>query len=540
MAAESTRQPPEHSLAPADVLLVDDDEQWARATAALIESADETLSITIANSLTAAKSAFSEATLDCVVCDYQLGDGTGLELHEHIQAKAPALPFLLITGRGDEAVASKAIGQGVTDYIPKSSDDDQSELLANTIRNAVESFRTKQQLTAEQRMKTASLDLLTATNNLGDSAAQLCHQLVDQHEYAGAWIGTPTTADDADLLPQAVAGCQRYLDSIQTTQLTVCTDNEPAVRAAQRGEPVIKQVEPEETPVTATPDWQSAAHESGFETAGGFPIRHDGVEVGVLAVYGGTDGATVIDRNLESLSEYTDVIGFAHRLDEWQNTQHGDTPINIQVEVTDQTVPLIALEHALAGDVSLTVRSVIHRDDEIIYLTQVPDADRDELTDAADTCDRLQLLDFNVGNEDGWHNITATGGTPAAHIAEESHCQINRITVDSRTETLTAQIATHHDISAIIDRLDSRYESASVSLLETTATSDTATVADTTGVDLTDKQRQALEYTYYAGYFQRPREITATEVAERLGISRPTLAQHLRAGQRKLLKKQFE
>jgi FixJ family two-component response regulator/DNA-binding CsgD family transcriptional regulator len=540
MATESTLQPTNASAKPANVLLVDDDQQWARATGTLIEATEESLTITIANSLTAAKTALSEGNPDCIVCDYQLGDGTGLEFHEHVKATNPAIPFLLITGRGDEAVASRAIGQGVTDYIPKSSDDDQSELLANTIRNAVDSHRTEQQLATEQRMKTASLDLLTATSDLGDSAAQLCHQLVDQHGYVGAWIGTLTTADGYQLFPQAVAGCEWYLDSIQTTQLTVCADNEPAVLAAQRGEPVIKQVSENEDLDTTTPNWHSAARESEFETAGGFPIRHDGVEVGVLAVYGGTDGAAVTDHNVESLSEYADVIGFAHRLEEWQDTQHDDSPVNIQLQITDQTVPLVALENALPTENSLTVGSVIHRDDEILYLTHITEGDKNEIANAAATCERLQVLDYNVGNEDGWHNIIVAGDSPAADIADTRDCQISQITVDGGSQILTAEVATHNGISGLVDRLDAHYNTVSVSLIETAPTTELGSGVDTTPVDLTDKQRQALEYAYYAGYFQRPREINATEVAERLGISRPTLAQHLRAGQRKLLEAQFD
>lgn len=52
---------------------------------------------------------------------------------------------------------------------------------------------------------------------------------------------------------------------------------------------------------------------------------------------------------------------------------------------------------------------------------------------------------------------------------------------------------------------------------------------------LTDRQREVLETAYEMGYFERPKESNATEVADRLGIAQSTLTEHLMTAQRKLL-----
>ncbi|WP_331235632.1 bacterio-opsin activator domain-containing protein [Natronorarus salvus] len=52
---------------------------------------------------------------------------------------------------------------------------------------------------------------------------------------------------------------------------------------------------------------------------------------------------------------------------------------------------------------------------------------------------------------------------------------------------------------------------------------------------LTDRQLSALRAAYHAGYFEWPRETTAEELAETMGISSSTLHFHLRRGLRKLL-----
>jgi PAS domain S-box-containing protein len=57
--------------------------------------------------------------------------------------------------------------------------------------------------------------------------------------------------------------------------------------------------------------------------------------------------------------------------------------------------------------------------------------------------------------------------------------------------------------------------------------------------DLTERQRTAVETTYYAGFFEWPRESTGEEVAESLGISAPTFHKHLRVAERKLLAARF-
>lgn len=52
---------------------------------------------------------------------------------------------------------------------------------------------------------------------------------------------------------------------------------------------------------------------------------------------------------------------------------------------------------------------------------------------------------------------------------------------------------------------------------------------------LTDRQLEVLRTAYAGGYFTWPRESTAEECAEALGVTQPTFTQHLRASERKVL-----
>lgn len=60
------------------------------------------------------------------------------------------------------------------------------------------------------------------------------------------------------------------------------------------------------------------------------------------------------------------------------------------------------------------------------------------------------------------------------------------------------------------------------------------------GDRLTDRQREALRTAHRSGYFDWPREGTAEECAERMGVSQPTFSQHLRAAEAKVFETFFD
>lgn len=63
-----------------------------------------------------------------------------------------------------------------------------------------------------------------------------------------------------------------------------------------------------------------------------------------------------------------------------------------------------------------------------------------------------------------------------------------------------------------------------------------ATLADR----LTEKQLEALKTAYLGGYFEWPRESTADECADALGISQPTFSQHIRSAQHRVFGTLFD
>ena len=133
------------------VLYVERDVEFARRTAEQIEQANAQVQVTNVIGLESALQALSNERYDCIVSEYKLPDGTGLELFEHIQSIHSTLPFILFTEHGNESVASDAVTAGISDYLQKTESNESYELLAERISTVVTTDETVTEATRERR-----------------------------------------------------------------------------------------------------------------------------------------------------------------------------------------------------------------------------------------------------------------------------------------------------------------------------------------------------------------------------------------------------
>ena len=124
-------------------LVVDDSEFFADMTAETLTNEHDIEAVSVHGGV-AAMERLAEEEFDCVVSDYEMPDMDGLALLSEIRDEDPTLPFILLTGRGDEETASRAIAAGVADYLLKLEvvEDKQYGRLANRIESVVEQDRT--------------------------------------------------------------------------------------------------------------------------------------------------------------------------------------------------------------------------------------------------------------------------------------------------------------------------------------------------------------------------------------------------------------
>ncbi|SDJ51650.1 PAS domain S-box-containing protein [Halovenus aranensis] len=131
---------------------------------------------------------------ECIVSDYDMPGTDGIELFEMVRDRGFEMPFFLLTAAGSEEVASRAITAGIDDYFPKTSGDDQFDILGNRIKNIVTKRRTaasleRQRLLHEQ-LWNVTQELLTAGSH-EQMCGQVCQRLVEIDRFAFTWVQTP-------------------------------------------------------------------------------------------------------------------------------------------------------------------------------------------------------------------------------------------------------------------------------------------------------------------------------------------------------------
>ncbi len=106
-----------------------------------------------------------DGRVDLVLLDHVLPDGNSFDFLTHIYEKAMEIPVVVISGHGDELVASQVIQAGASDYLPKYALNEQS--LSRCINNALEKVRLKKEvrLAMVRMAEMSTTDELTELHN---------------------------------------------------------------------------------------------------------------------------------------------------------------------------------------------------------------------------------------------------------------------------------------------------------------------------------------------------------------------------------------
>lgn len=123
-------QPPTH------VLLIEDNPGDADLVRLRLVEGKTPVRVDCVNRLSDALIALAKELPSLVLLDLNLPDSHGAETYRKVMEKAPNVPVVVLTGHDDEALAVKAVHQGVQDYLVKG--DISSKHLERAMRYAVE------------------------------------------------------------------------------------------------------------------------------------------------------------------------------------------------------------------------------------------------------------------------------------------------------------------------------------------------------------------------------------------------------------------
>ncbi|MFQ5572019.1 MAG: PAS domain S-box protein, partial [Rhodothermales bacterium] len=96
----------------------------------------------IAGSVSEARAALASDRFDAALVDYVLGDGTAFDLFDDLGA----LPFIVVTGSGNEEVAVEVMKAGTLDYVIKDAEGHYLGTIPTTIENAISRRRAEEEL----------------------------------------------------------------------------------------------------------------------------------------------------------------------------------------------------------------------------------------------------------------------------------------------------------------------------------------------------------------------------------------------------------
>jgi len=129
-----------------------------------------------------------------------------------------------------------------------------------------------------------------------------------------------------------------------------------------------------------------------------------------------------------------------------------------------------------------------------------------------------------------------TTDTPPEILAR-SGVSLRSIVAEDGVGEITAEAPDEADIAGIIEEFRERYTEVRLVSKRRIEQSDWSALQASKAIDaaLTARQRSVLKFAFEHGYYDWPREATAEEIAASLDITAPTLHQHLRTAERKVL-----
>jgi signal transduction histidine kinase len=161
---------------PLRVLLVDDDDVDRLAVKRLMRQTRFDASVEERSDRAAALAALTPGKFDCILLDYNLPGGDGIEILSELRAKGQTLPVIALTGQGDEEVAVALMKAGAVDYLNKNTLT--AERLERSLRYALAIHRAEEERRQLLEREQQAREEAQAANRAKDEfLATLSHEL---------------------------------------------------------------------------------------------------------------------------------------------------------------------------------------------------------------------------------------------------------------------------------------------------------------------------------------------------------------------------
>ena len=360
----------------------------------------------------------------------------------------------------------------------------------------------------------------------------VCAGLANSEFYEFAWAGTPWT-DEEDIRLDAIEGVER---SKLERLVEVTTDRGGADDSINR---VVRTGESVVVPDVGTCSFVSEAErdlmlEMEMSSAVLVPLTYGDANYGVLGISGTRTGAFT-DRERVALETLGEIVAFAINAVKNRQLLLSDTTVELEFRDTGSDTPLRRASEERDCRFELEGTVPVSDDRLLQYISVEGISPEPIVANARDDpdVDECRLI---TGDEDGGLFEVVLGSSSVGRLLDLGTV-VQSAVIDDGEVRLVVEAPPDADVREIVDAFQSAYPTVElVGKREVDSPDRTSQqYSQSLTEDLTQKQRTALRASYFAGYYSYPRGSTGEEIAETLDIASPTLHQHLRAAQRKLL-----
>ncbi|WP_323172530.1 bacterio-opsin activator domain-containing protein [Natrialba sp. PRR66] len=417
----------------------------------------------------------------------------------------------------------------------------------------------------------------------------VCDRLTAADRFSFAWIGTTSSAGDR-LESRAHGGTDRgrdYLDSVSfslpafesavtdaagvtdTADVTDATDPNEASETAgtddrrnlRHREPAVRTaVTREETVVSNVVDdlrdqaWRTDALEREYQSVLAVPLSYDEFTYGVVTVYANQPDA-FDDVTRTVLAELGETIASAIAAVERKHALLSNTTTRLEFAVADENFVFTRLARRADCTISFDGGVRQHENGATVFAT-VEGAPAAAVVTAASelvaVADAQVVSECRAGadsddDDDDGGDTGADGDEREGTVRLELSRPFAAVQLADHGLVLKSVTATPEFTRVVVDAPYSVDGGGSVDIVTTAFSSvelrskrqlDRTTPQDLRSelLDrLTDRQLEVVQFAYYSGYFESPRERSGEEIATMLSISPAAFYRHTRTVQRKLL-----
>lgn len=359
----------------------------------------------------------------------------------------------------------------------------------------------------------------------------VCDRLATAEAYRFAWIGTHDTVTD-EVTPEAWAGEEEsYLELVTVTADTTDDRSGPTGEAVTTRETQVRNNLAADPPFAS---WQQAALDRGYQASIAIPLGYQDALYGVLTLFAGQPD--VFNEMEETvLTELGETIGYALNALERRQALVSDRSVELEFQLRGGRPPFFrfAAEHYCEFEfenivqradgspgIFFTIRGV-STEEVLAFGGQTPDID--ELTLVSDRGEEA-LFEARLRDSAFFSALLDRSAMPQTLTAsgDEGYAVI--------------RVPRTSDIRSFVELFETQYEEVNlVGRQEVDEPIKTQQEFESEfRSQLTKREVEILKTAYVSGFFESPRVTTAQELAERLGVSQPTVSRHIRAGERKL------